>query len=186
MAYTRTIKYKDWERPVKLDTQTGEYIETRNTFPKTPDDMQRWLDKDPFEKKFIPIAPFLEKELNSDEYKIVGIMSRMCHPINNSLAPLDDDTSLRDLENCFHINKNKLRKILDKLFVLGVFARFDVYKPEVPYTKYWIFNPYISTKSRYININIASLFDGTTIEKEYTKAISKVIKIGRYRMDSYN
>lgn len=169
MPYTRTFKLKDNEIPAKIDLETGEITPVRNTFSVIPDDMEAWLAKDNFTKKFLILEEYLEKNLTSDEYKIVGIMSRMAHPKNNSLMPLDDTTSVRDLEKRFYINKNKINKILNKLFELGIFARFEVYKPDKPYTKYWILNPYISSKSRYISSDIASLFEGTVVEKEYQR-----------------
>ena len=171
MPYTRTFKLKDNEIPAKINLETGEIKEVRNTFPKTPEDFERWLEKDKFIKRFTIIDNYLKKVLKPDEYWIVSIMSDMADPVNNSLAPLDDDTSLRDLSGCFKINKDKIGKILDKLFILGVFARFDVYKPEKPYTKYWILNPYISCKRKYMSTEIASLFEGTTIEMEYRKEV---------------
>ena len=73
------------------------------------------------------------------------------------------------MEDFFGVNRKKLPNIFKKLFDIGVFARFEVATEEEYYKKHWIFNPYISFKGRLISSDIAKLFYGTRIEKEYVK-----------------
>ena len=71
----------------------------------------------------------------------------------------------------FNIGRNKVSPLFNKLFKLGVYAKFEAYKPDVPYTKYWILNPYLSFSGKLIHSDIARLFIGTIIEKEFNKEL---------------
>lgn len=167
--YTRTIDLKDHESLFKVNKETGELTELSSVLKSLPDNMEVWLPTSSFHKTFDASWKYLTKALTSDELKVVTIMSLMASPNTNSLSPLNEEASLMNLANFFNINKNKIKKILDNLFDIGVFARFEVVKVESPYTKYWILNPYISFKGKLANSDVAKLFNGTQIHIEYLK-----------------
>ena len=93
----------------------------------------------------------------------------MAEAYTNSLEPLNDETTINQLASLFGISRNKVTPTLKKLFQLGVYAKFEVVKPDVPYTKYWILNPFLSFNGRTLDSDIANLFIGTVIEKEFHK-----------------
>ena len=177
--YTRTVDLKDHESLFKVNKETGELTELSSVLKTLPDNMEVWLPASSFHKTFDASWRYLSKALTSDELKVVTIMSLMATPNTNSLSPLNEDSSLRNLADFFNINKNKIRNILDKLFEIGVFARFEVAKVESPYTKYWILNPYISFKGKLANSDVAKLFHGTQVHIEYLKN-AKIINETHY------
>ena len=167
--YTRSVKLNDEEALFKLNKETGELVELTTVLNSFPDNMEVWLPNSSFHKTFDAAWKYLTKALTSDELKVVTIMSMLAAPNTNSLSPLNEESSLMNLSSFFGINKNRIRKLLDHLFEIGVFARFEVSKVESPYTKYWILNPYISFKGKLANSDVAKLFHGTRVHLEYVK-----------------
>ena len=167
--YTRNLKLRDNEVPAKIDMETGEIIEVRNIFNSIPDGKELWLKNEKFSKMFTYSWKFLVKTLSSDELKVLVLMSLAAQPSTNSMPPLNEEVSMLQMEEYFGVSRKKLPNIFKKLFDIGVFAKFEVATHEEHYKKYWILNPYISFRGRLISSDIAKLFYGTTIEKEYVK-----------------
>jgi len=167
--YTRNLKLKDNEIPAKINLETGEILEVRNMFNSMPEGKELWLKNEKFSKMFSYSWKFLSTALNSDELKALVVMSLMTQAGTNSIPPLNEEVSMLRMEEYFGISRKKLPKIFKNLFDLGVFAKFEVATEEEPYKKYWILNPYISFKGRLIDSDIARLFYGTRVEKEYIK-----------------
>lgn len=173
MPYTRTFKLKDNEIPAKIDLETGEIIEVRNIFNNMPAGKEHWMQNEKFCKMFSYSWKYLTLKLNSDELKVLVIMTLMAQSGTNSLIPLNDEVSLVRLQEMFGIDRHRIQKILKKLFELGVYARFEVSKIDEPYKKYWILNPYVSFKGRLISSGIVELFYGTEVEAAYAKQYFK-------------
>lgn len=167
--YTRNLKLKDTEVPAKIDLETGEIVEVRNIFNSIPDGKELWLKNEKFSKMFTYSWKYLVKSLNSDELKVLVVMTLMAQPSTNSMPPLNEEVSMLQMEEYFNVSRKKLPSIFKSLFEIGVFARFEVASEDEYYKKYWILNPYISFKGRLVNSDIAKLFYGTRIEKEYAK-----------------
>ena len=176
MAYTRSIKLEHNQIPAKIDMETGEIIELSKCINKFPDNTERWLQHGSFHKTYTHTGEFLIKTLKPVELSVVMVMSIKAEPNTNALIPLDDDTTVRQLEQYFNVSKNRIKGILDKLFKLGIFARFEVATEDNPHMKYWILNPYVSFKGRLVDSDIVRLFQGTIIEKEYSKKSQSKIR----------
>lgn len=110
---------------------------------------------------------FLNGVLTPIEYKAAHTLAMMAKSNTGSLEPLSDESTLKELMSTLDMSINKVRPIMNKLFELGVYGKFEAYKPERPYTKHWIFNPYLSFSGRIIKSDIKELFNGTHCEKAF-------------------
>lgn len=170
MSYKVEYVLDNNELPAKVDATTGEtqILTKRNNIPEgkevfEPDGI--------FKKDYTKSWEFLDRVLTPLEFKVVAKLCRMARMNTNSLEPLNDDTTVNYIADYFSIGRNKVAPLFKKLFKLGVYAKFEAYKPDVPYTKYWILNPYLSFSGKIIHSDIAKLFVGTTIEMEYNKRV---------------
>ena len=167
--YTRNLRLKDSEIPAKIDLETGEILEVRNIFNTIPEGKELWLKNEKFSKMFTYSWKYLVRSLKSDELKVLIVMSLMAQPSTNSMPPLNEEVSMLQMEEYFGVYRKKLPQIFKKLFEIGVFARFEVATEEEFCKRYWILNPYISFKGRLVSSEIAKLFYGTKVEKEYAR-----------------
>lgn len=108
---------------------------------------------------------FLRKKCTPKEIEVVNHLVDITNYKNNSLEPLSDETSLRSLSTQFNISRRDVEKVFDKLFKLGVYGKFDVYK-EIHH-KYWVLNPYLSFAGNLVNNELVSLFEGTKIHEAF-------------------
>lgn len=173
MSYERTIKLKDNEAPVILNKDTGEIKEIRTIFNSMPEGKEHWMKNEKFVKMFSYSWKYLTMRLNSDELKVLVIMTLMVEPGTNALTPLNDEVSMLQLQSVFGIERRKIPNILKKLFDIGVYAKFEVSKITEGYKKYWILNPYVSFKGRLIDHSIIELFFDTRVELEYSRQFKK-------------
>lgn len=74
------------------------------------------------------------------------------------------------MEKVIFIINQKIRR---KFYELGIYGKFDVKRVDVPYTKFWILNPYLCWTGRLADSDIAKLFVGTMIHKKYIELNSK-------------
>jgi reverse gyrase len=163
--YTQTIKLKDNELPAKINVETGEVKEVNHKKNNIPEGKSK-LGYDNFSITNNKMAMILEKHCSNEELGIIYKMISKSEFNTNSLNPLTDDTSIRDLANEFNVGKNKVIKIFSKLFELGVYAQISIAN-DINYGKpYWILNPYISWKGNLINSDIKRHFISTKIVKE--------------------
>jgi hypothetical protein len=170
--YTTDVSLYHNEIPVALNQETGEIrpIHKRNNIP---DSKEVFEPQGIFKKDYSYSWEFLYETLTPLELRIVMKLSLMAKINTNSLEPLNDSTTQLEIAEIFQIDHRKSRKIFEKLFKLGVYARFEAYKPELPYSKYWILNPYLSFSGKLIGSDIAKLFEGTTLTNEYKKKAKK-------------
>ena len=92
-------------------------------------------------------------------------MIRLADYNTNSLAPLSNKTTVKELSEQFHIGINQVTKTFEKLFSLGVYAQFKISKYGMK--EYWILSPYLSFRGKLIHDSIWQNFKGTILEKEF-------------------
>lgn len=164
-----TIRLQDDEIPAKVNKRTSEITEVNSRPNNIPDGKEVFEAGGIFLKTYTKSWRFLQSKLTPFEFKVAFQLAMMAKANTNSLEPLNDDTTVNQLADILNVSRNKVTPILNKLFKLGVYAKFEVVKPDVPYTKYWILNPYLSFSGKLIYSDIADLFKGTTIELEYSR-----------------
>lgn len=152
---------------VNMETNAIKYIEKRAN--NIPEGKEIFEPSGIFQKNYTKSWKFLQSKLTPFEFKVAFQLAMLAKANTNSLEPLNDDMTVNQLADLFNISRNKVTPILAKLFKLGVYGKFEVVKPSVPYTKYWVLNPYLSFSGKLIYSDIANLFKGTTIEIEYSK-----------------
>ena len=118
-----------------------------------------------FSKNYTRSWNYLLDVLSPIELKIAIKMSTIADMNTNSLEPLNDTTSIRELAETFGISVNTVPKAFEKLLYHGVYATFEYTHYKNGLTKTWIFNPYISFKGKLIKSDIKELFDNTIIAK---------------------
>ena len=167
--YVAELKLKHHELPAKVDASTGELISVgNNRRPNNiPEGKEHHLPKEKFFKPYPKTWSFLYTVLTDLEFKIVFKLCSMAKMNTNSLEPLNDEIAMAEIARIFEINKNTVGPMFKKFYNLGIYANFDVKKVDVPYTKYWILNPYLAFNGKLITSDIAKLFVGTMIEKQY-------------------
>ena len=168
----RKVNYflDDHEKPAKVDMETGEFKEVKERKNNIPAGKQVFGKEEiGWTKSFNASWEYLDEVLTDLEFRVVNRLCRMAKTNTNSLQPLDDETTTIELSNQFGIDRRKAKKMFDKLFDLGVYGKFSVKKEDIPYTKYWVLNPYLTFQGRLINSDIAELFKGTKLTNEYYK-----------------
>ena len=158
------------EVPARVNVETGEVtIVKKRGRPKgsLPKGKEVWLPNALFTKHFPQSWKWLREHTTDNEFKAAVALAQLAKAYTNSLEPLNDATIIPDLVNATGVSKNLIGVTLQKLWKLGVYAKFEVYDPSKPYTKYWILNPYLSFNGKLIDSDIARLFQGTYIGLAY-------------------
>lgn len=166
MSYDYTFKLRHDEVPFKLNKQTGEY-EQLSTKPSNNPDVST-LRHGSFAKRFSVSWRGLAMLTSKFEYAVAGYMSDKVKPITNSLDPMSDDMSLRELGHHLDISHTQVKGTLDKLFQLGVYGRFDVsiWKDvDFGHKKFWVFNPYLTYNGPVVDDRTRNLFSETIFAK---------------------
>lgn len=159
--YERTIKLNHNEVVAKVNKETGEVTAVPSRNSNIPEDREIFEPSAYFRKDFTNSWKFLNKVLTPLEFKVAYTLALMAKATTNSLEPLNDDSTIPELMGALNISKNKVKPILEKLYRLGVYGKFSVAKIDKPYTKYWIYNPYLSFSGKIIDSSISSLFKNT-------------------------
>jgi hypothetical protein len=158
--YTKEIKLNDNEIAGRINVETGEVTPLGarpNNLPKDKS-IQKYSS---FFKVNDKAIAFLKTVLTTEELGVVLLMIEKSNYETNVLIPLNDATSLRQLETEFKIGKNRIPKIFDKLYKLGVYAQVKV--ANGIHNEYWTLSPYISWKGKFIPNEINCYFDKTII-----------------------
>ena len=165
--YKEEIKLRHDEVAAKVNTQTGEITLVQKRPNNIPQGKEVFEPKAIFRKDYSNSWLFLRKNLTPIEYKCAHTLAIMAKANTNSLEPLNDDTTISELMEVLDVSKNKVKPILKKLWELGIYGKFEVKDADKPYTKFWIFNPYLSFSGKLINSDIANLFKGTHCAKAF-------------------
>jgi hypothetical protein len=165
--YTAEISLNQDERPMIYNNRTQEIKDIPKYKNNIPEGKHLFEPEGIFRKDYTNSWNFLKRTLTPIEYKAAHTLAMLAKANTNSLQPLNDDTTLKELMEVLDVSKNKVKPILDKLWDLGVYGRFDVKEADKPYTKYWLFNPYLSFSGKLIHSDIATLFSGTHCAKAF-------------------
>lgn len=103
----------------------------------------------------------LKDMLSKRELNVAFKLGLMAKAYTNSLQPLNDATTAVKIAEELEENRNTVMKDIDKLFKLGVIAKFEVYEKNEVHKKYWVFNPYLMFNGKDIQKDVPTLFDGT-------------------------
>jgi hypothetical protein len=163
--YSYQLELKHNEIPAIHNVETGEVtpivpIEYEKKKAKTT---ELFEPNARFQKNYIKSWNYLHDRLSALEFKVAHFLSQKAAPVTNSLAPLNDDTTVRDLAEEFSISTGKVKVVFEKLFKEGVYAKFELYQRGHEFTRYWILNPYLSFNGREIHLKTLELFRETDI-----------------------
>jgi hypothetical protein len=159
---TEAIRLEDNEVLAKINAETGEIKEIKSRPNNIPEGMSR-LDYQNFGIINLDMLPILQKYLTHTEISIVVSMILKADYNSNSLAPLSNETSIRDLAEIFNISPTIVKKTFEKLFNLGVYGKLEVATDSG--NEFWILNPYIYWKGKLKNDSIFKHFANTDIAK---------------------
>jgi hypothetical protein len=168
--YTKTLKLHHHEIPATINAITGEVKQIMQRPNNIPVGREVFQPDSLFTKNYQSSWKYLKNVLTNIELAAVVGMSLMAEPNTNSLKPLDDSTTIPELQEVLGCSKNRVKLILKKLFDLGVYGKFEISKDLEGYKKYWILNPYISFTGKLLESDIAKLFEGTKVHKAFLKA----------------
>lgn len=160
--YKQTLNLQDHEKAAILDEKTGEVKTAERPRSKVPEGKMLHEFKR-YHKVNDRAAEFLEQVLSNEEMGVVMKMVRRADYESNIMPPLSDELSLRELEKILGVNREKVKKTLDKLFSLGVYAHVRVANGLV--NEYWTLNPYIAWSGRLIEKSIDAYFRDTIIAR---------------------
>lgn len=166
--YTKEVKLNHNEGIILFNKESGEPIREIPTTSKKTNPHVSLFDNGKFIKHHTQSWKLLETQTTNFEYAIATKMSNKIKMITNSLEPLSDETTVRELSEEFNISIGKVKLVFDKLFKLSVYAKFEVseYKDEeFRHMKYWVFNPFLSCNGVAIDDRSKGLFSNTTFAK---------------------
>ena len=161
--YTITVNLKHNESAAKINKETGEIKELSNGVNNIPEGKEIFEPKALFKKDYTKSWQYLCDKLSAIEFKAAMKLALKAKANTNSLEPLGEDTTYQDLSLYLGVSINVVNRVVDKLFKIGVYGKFEVYDKTKPYTRFWILNPYLSFDGRIIHSDIAELFKGTEI-----------------------
>jgi hypothetical protein len=168
-GYEQTIKLDHNEIPAKFNLETGEiaYVGIHRSKNKTKGIQEKHEPGAKFYKNYPASWAFLKKNLEPYEYMAAHSLALRAKANTNSLEPLNDDTVISILVEEIGVSKNRVKSVLQHLFDLGVYGRFDIAEVGKRYTKYWILNPYLSFNGTIIDKSISELFKNTLVAKAF-------------------
>lgn len=158
--YKRNIGFNHDEAPARINLKDGTVTQVKvQTFPEG----QRLHRGTKYSKVEDAAIAYLEKELTNVELAVVFKMIRCTEYATNSMKPLNNESTVRELSDQFGIGINSVAKVFKKLFDYGVYAQFKVAKEDAK--EFWIMNPYLCFKGRFIKDSLWENFKGTKIER---------------------
>ncbi len=177
-GYEELIKFNHNEIPAKVNIETGELIELNPRKNNIPNNRQVFLPNENFDKVYYAshyVWEELELLLSDLELRVARKLVSYGSMNNNSLKPLSNDVTLKNLALEFNIGKNRVKPIFNKLFNLGFYANIDVKDERYPdLNKFWVLNPYLTFSGKTIHIGIISIFEHTPIKRFFFDGIKKL------------
>lgn len=163
-AYEETIKLHHNEVPAKINVETGIVSEIeKKTIPKGKENVVKFDPEALFSKHYNKAWEFLYYKLSPLEIKVALYLAMKAKAFTNSLEPLNDDTSVREISDLVGISVGKVKPVFERLFQLGVYGKFEIVEAKKGYTKYWVLNPFLSFNGATIQKGIVELFRGTQV-----------------------
>jgi predicted transcriptional regulator len=166
--YDYYVGFAHNEKAYSANPDTGEL--KQKVIRSLPDGKEFFIPEEPFYKCYKRIHEYLLNNLTVYEMNVVNRMISIAKRNTNSLIPLNDGMSAKHLSEILFSDRKRIKKILERLFDLGVYGKFEIAKEVdkgVSYKKYWILNPYISFEGKIISTDIKELFEGTVITNIY-------------------
>lgn len=161
--YTTEVRLNHNEAPAKINMETGEILPINKRPNNIPEGKSK-LDYNNFSIINNDMLRVLFDECNGSEIKVILHMVYMSEFGNNSLKPLNNELSYRELSRIFSIDDKTIKAILNKLKYLGVYLQLNI--TEVDGAKeYWVLNPYISWKGKLKSDSLFHTFANTRIVK---------------------
>lgn len=151
------------ERVAKINLETGELKVNPIKLNNLPEDSIIFEPDAFFKKHYTTSWNYLRNELTNIEFAAALRLAIMAKANTNSLEPLNDNTTLSTLVEVLGVSINKVNTVLKKLFDLGVYGKFEIVDASKGYTRYWLFNPFLSFSGQIIKSDIANLFKGTKV-----------------------
>jgi hypothetical protein len=165
--YEKLIELNHNEIPAIINVETGEIKQLESKKNNIPSGKEVFEPTALFKKDYLKTWSFLKRELTPLEYTSAHTLALMAKANTNSLEPLNDETTLKELMEILNVSINKVKPILKKLWLYGVYGKFEVAEVGKLYTKYWILNPYLSFSGKLIESDIADLFKNTHCAKAF-------------------
>lgn len=161
--YKQEIELNNDEIPAKMNISTGE-VTTLASKAKTKSNNPNAIPFEPkamFARTYTAAWKLLETQTTDSEFRVAFKMALRAKAFTNSLEPLDEDVTIRELAEEFSVGVNSVSKVFKKLFDLGVYGKFEVAKQDAHFKRYWVFNPYLSFNGKSIDKGISELFKNT-------------------------
>lgn len=165
--YRAEFKLNHDELPAIVNAETGEVKVLTKRSNNIPEGKELHEPTAKFLKYYPNSWAFLKRELNDFELRVCLTLALLAKAHTNSLEPLNDETMVSDLVVSLGISRNKVKSTLQTLWNYGVYGAFEVKEADKPYTKYWIFNPYLIFNGKLIDSGITRLFRGTHVAKAF-------------------
>lgn len=163
--YTANIQLNHDEIPAKINARTGEVTQL-SKLPIENKSNEKKFDLMKTFKRYNELAwELLETQTTSKEFAIAHKLALKARAYTNSLQPLNCDTTVLHIAEELNEDRRTVMKKIDKLFKLGVLAKFEVYEIGEKHTKYWVFNPYLAFNGKVIKKNVENLFSNTSYAK---------------------
>lgn len=160
MDYEKTLKLRHHKSAAIVNNQTGE---VRVIEPKScHNGMEPFKLMPTYHRMSGTAWKLLSTQTTRVEYHIAQKLAFMARQGNNSLVPLNDDSTGLELAEILECDRESVKKHIQKLFTLGVIAKFEIYEHDKQYKKYWIFNPWLAFNGARISTEVKNLFIKTT------------------------
>lgn len=169
MSYTVTTKLKHNESLMKVDLETGDLTPITKRPNNIPEGKERFSYDEAWVKSYERSWEYLVDNLKPHELKIAIKMSTMTEYSTNSLAPLDSATSMQNLSKKFGVGINQIKKSIDRLMKIGVYATFTYGHYRRGIVTEWVFNPFISFKGKLVDSDLKNLFVDTKVAKHFLR-----------------
>lgn len=160
--YTYNLRHNEKPAFVNLDTGTVAVID--NKLPVYTG-ATVFNQKAEFFKSFSNAWEWMYYRVTPLELKVALYLAMKATPVTNSLEPLGDDSSVRELAAATDISTGKVTTVFKNLLEIGVFAKFEVVEEGKKYTRYWVLNPHLSIKSKVVKDTVVKLFENTELSK---------------------
>lgn len=168
--YKKVIKLKHDEIPATVNVDTGKItpIEYKGKYTDDPR-FEKFDHNAYFQQHYTEAWDLLKTQTTKTEFLVACELGRRAKAFTNSLEPLNQDTTFTELAEIFDINRNTAKAIFEKLFKLGVYARWEVSESDdakvYKHQKYWVFNPYLSFNGKVQVMGLSALFKDTIYAK---------------------
>lgn len=166
--YERTIKLQDNEVAGKVNSETGEVTLVGD--PKKPNNNKDLISFEPdaiFSRCYNKSWDYLYYKTTPLEFSVAKFLAIKAKAFTNSLDPLSDESTIREVSKHVNISTGKVKDVFERLFLLGVYGKWEVSEIGKGRTKYWILNPYLSFNGKKIDKSIVTLFEKTEIAKAF-------------------